>query len=406
MRRYLLMAVFSAVLVAWIPFETAADEKKDEQKIRFGGDLRGRFEGFWFGEDETGSHKKDRLRIRYRLRLDAKATINDHAALALRVGSGESDNRSGNQSLGRPEDFGPNAFVIRRAYLVLMPFAKGEIPNQDGKWTIEFGRVPIPFVWKNGKDIMILDHDLNPSGVSTKFNMSVDDVASVFANVGYFVIREESSVRDPYFGGVQGGVEGKFSDEAKAGVRGSWFHLENLDADFIERGASGEGSVTGSGGNISDGLTGSVDGGSLSVLETQAFVKVGLAEGLPVTAFGGYSGNLDAEPSDTFTVGKENMAYNFGVEVGDKKKTIKFGVAWYHVEANAFPSQFIDSDLLDGHTNRKGVMVYGDRQVFKGTDFGFKLFASDAIKDDLPGFEDSVENSERTRLQVDLVYKF
>ena len=41
----------------------------------------------------------------------------------------------------------------------------------------------------------------------------------------------------------------------------------------------------------------------------------------------------------------------------------------------------------------------------KSTDVDVQLFGSNAIETD-PAFSDSVKDSERTRLQVDLVYKF
>ena len=115
---------------------------------------------------------------------------------------------------------------------------------------------------------------------------------------------------------------------------------------------------------------------------------------------------MSAEPSQLFPgVGKENIAYNFGAEVGSEKKIIKLGVAWFHIEANAFPSQFVDSDVLDGVTNREGLLVYLSRQLVKNMDFNIQAFGSDAI-DSNPSFGDSVKDSERVRTQIDLVYKF
>ncbi len=104
-------------------------------------------------------------------------------------------------------------------------------------------------------------------------------------------------------------------------------------------------------------------------------------------------------------VGKESVAFNVGVEGGDRKKSIFVGAGYYFIEANAFPSQFIDSDLLEGVTNRKGVGVYGSRQLFKNTDVNVTLYGSDAIET-APEFAESIENSERIRWILDLVYKF
>jgi hypothetical protein len=123
-------------------------------------------------------------------------------------------------------------------------------------------------------------------------------------------------------------------------------------------------------------------------------------------AWGGYSNNLSAEASKMYPgVGKESVAYNFGIQGGDKKKIVKLGGSYFYIEANANASQFIDSDLLDGRTNRKGVLIYLSRALFGGVDFNFSGFASDAIETD-PDFSASVKGSERSRLMFDLVYAF
>jgi hypothetical protein len=327
------------------------------------------------------------------------------------MGTGAIDNRSGNQTLGKPVDFAPSAFTIRRAYLTFYPWAKGTLASRDGHLSLHFGRVAIPFVWKNGKDIMLLDNDLNPNGLSANFDIKLGSTARLFVNAGGFIIEEKSSEEDPYYSGLQAGIDNKFSDEVKAGIRGSWYYFGNLDSTFLQRGIDGEGGVTSAGGNIPSGLTGDPNGGGMAVLEAQAFVEFGESENWPVTAFGGVSNNQDAsetmfeEETDNLTIDKESMAYNAGVQFGSKKKTVLLGAAYYHIEANAFPSQFIDSDLLDGHTNRKGVLVYFKRRILSGTDFNVQFFRSDAIEEGNV-FVDSVKNSKRHRIQVDLVYAF
>jgi len=66
-KHILLLLAIVATVVGGIATDGAAEEK--EQKLRFWGDLRGRFEAFRFSEDETGADKEDRRRIRYRLRI-------------------------------------------------------------------------------------------------------------------------------------------------------------------------------------------------------------------------------------------------------------------------------------------------------------------------------------------------
>lgn len=400
-KHILLLLALAATVVGGIATDGVAEEK--EQKLRFWGDLRGRFEAFRYSEDETGNDKEDRRRIRYRLRLNATAILNAHATAEIQVGTGDTDNRSGNQTLGSPVDFGPNEFDIRRAYLIMYPYSRGKLPGDRGKWAFQFGRVPMPFVWKNTKDIMLWDNDLNPPGASTTFKINAGKNASVFANAGYFVIAEKKAAKDPYLAGFQTGIEGGNEDRVIASIRGSFYHYDNLDSLFVQRGVDGSGGVTSSGGNIQDGLTGSNQGGSMDIVATTVYVKT---KKWKMIVWGGYSDNLSAAPSDLFPgVGKESVGWNAGIQGGDKKKTVKVGAGYFYIEANANASQFIDSDLLDGRTNRKGVLIYLSRALFKGVDFNFSGFASDAIKTD-PEFSTSVKGSERSRLMFDLVYKF
>jgi len=128
---------------------------------------------------------------------------------------------------------------------------------------------------------------------------------------------------------------------------------------------------------------------------------------VPLSLYGGYSTNLTAEPSQIYEgVGKNSDAWNAGIEGGDKRKVMKLGLAFFYIEANAFPSQYIDSDFLDGHTNRYGPFLYLSKEVMKKTDFNTQIFWSDAIETDSDGYGDSTVASERTRVQIDLLYHF
>jgi hypothetical protein len=353
----------------------------DEGRFKFGGSMRGRFELFRFSEDETGSRKNTRGRIRYRFRFDGKITVNERANFQFRLVSGN-DSRSGNQTLGDPVDFGPNKTGIRYAMMVLTPWPDGKLPDDRGYWKFDFGRVKNPYVWKgHGQDKMLWDNDIALAGTGTQFGHRLGDRARVFFNTGYYQIDEHSSdPKDPYLTPAQIGILGG-GDKVQAGIRGSYWYMAELDTFFVQRGVDGEGGVTKSGGNIQDGLTGSV--------------------------YGGYSQNLSAEPSQLYPgIGKNAVAYSAGLEGGTKNKVIKLGAAWYHIEANAFPSQYIDSDFLDGHTNRLGLLVYLQKTVLKKTDFNVQLFGSDAIETDNVGYGPSANESERVRLQVDLIYQF
>jgi len=397
-----------------------ADSQAEEAKkgLQFGGSIRGRYELMSFSENEDGSKKDSRGRLRYRLRLDGKALINPKAQFYFRLVSG-TDSRSGNVTLGDPADYAPNLLSIRHAALVYSPWDMGKLPSGKGQWKFDFGRVKNPYMWKgHGKDMMLWDGDISLAGAGTQFDHKLGDSASFFVNAGYYAIDENSKgEKDPDMTPVQlgllfGGGKTTF------GVRGSYYYMNELDANFVKRGAYAKpledqsnpdsdpiDTATTSGGNVEDGLTGSADGGTLAVISTQAFVSTALGS-VPLTLSGGYSDNTSAKASVMHPgVEKNSIAYNIGFEGGAKKKALLLGAGWYHIEANAFPSQFIDSDLLDGFTNREGLLIYMSKTIMKSTDFNIQFFSSDAIATD-PGLEGSVENADRDRLQVDIMYKF
>jgi hypothetical protein len=399
-----LIATVAAVYLAcaWLPARSHAAE--EEGRFKFGGSMRGRFEFFRFSQDETGTKEDTRGRIRYRFRLDGKITLNDRANFQFRLVSGN-DSRSGNQTLGDPVDFGSNNIAIRSAAMMLTPWPGGTLPDDRGYWRLDFGRVKNSFVWRNGRDMMLWDHDISLAGTGTQFGHQIGDAVSFFFNTGYYAIDENSGATDPYMTPAQIGL--LFGgDDTRAGIRGSFWYMTELDSAFVQRGVDGSGGVTKSGGNIADGLTGNVYGGTLKVVSGQAFVSA-KAGPVPMTVFGGYSTNLTAEPSQIWPgIGKNAVAYNAGLEGGKKSKVMKLGLAWFHIEANAFPSQFIDSDFLDGHSNRQGVLLYLSKEVLKATDFNTQIFWSDAIETDSPGYGVSAKASERVRVQIDLLYNF
>jgi hypothetical protein len=85
---------------------------------------------------------------------------------------------------------------------------------------------------------------------------------------------------------------------------------------------------------------------------------------------------------------------------------VLLGAGYYELEADFWPSQFTESDLVDGFTNRKGWAFYVVRQLFTNTDLSLTLLRSFEIEDDQPTFDDSLVNAERFRLQTDVLVRF
>ena len=368
-------------------------------RLEFFGEFRGRYESFFYDDDKFDSDQPDRSRIRYRLRFGAGAEINDYIALKFRLSTGN-DHDGRNQTLGSGLDFDPDSFNLDYAYVDLRPFRAVDAPVAGGYFVARFGKMPNPFRWKIGKDWMLWDGDITPEGGAIEFGAAPSEALKLWGKVGYFIDDENSTSRDPHFLALQGGGDLAVSEILELGGRLSWYSFSSIDSAFLDRNFEE--------GNVFDGLDGSTGGTGFDVKEVAAYLRWAGIEDWPVLVYATYARNFDAESSTLFPgIDEEDAAYGIGAEIGDKKKWVKLGLGFWHVEANAFPGRLTDSNLLDSRTNREGWAVYGSRSILDNTDFNVTLFfGSDAIDDDLPGLASSVANAERVRLQTDLVVKF
>lgn len=397
--------------------EKQSDEEAWFERISIWGDFRARYEHFLRDSDRVAGDPDDRSRARYRLRVNLKARVNEYIDGYVQLASGENDSRSTNTSFGRSEpDFAPDEIWIQEAYIDLHPFTEGTIAGREGDLRVLIGRQPNPFLNKrHGRDVLLWDGDISPEGAAWRGSLRLGEALDAYANAGYFVIDENSGSKDPGLMGAQLGANYQLSEKIVLGARGSIYHFRNLDRDFFERGVDDSKPPTDAGGNLGDsadfGLSAS---DTLDVLETGVYLTYTGIENWPVTFFADASKNTDAQE---LYEGPQDMAWLLGLSVGDKKHFAELGVIYAYVEADAFPAQFIDSDLLDGYTNRKGFGFYAARQIFSNTDLNFAVMWSEAIEDQYfdadggdPGdagvFDASVENSDRIRLQADLVVKF
>jgi hypothetical protein len=374
-------------------------------KIAFSGDFRGRYEGFWFDEGTMGVDIPNRERLRYRARLGATATINDYLVASLRLASGENDNRSTNTTLGRGVDFAPDDIFIDQAYLRAAT-KKGQIPIEGAVASATFGKVGNPFLWKAAPDQMLWDNDINPEGGMVQLSARPLSELLTFVNAGYFVLDENFGAstavnKDPHLFGLQGGAELSPIEDLAVGSRLTWYAFRSLDDSFVHRGAAGGSPIvsgipgvsgtfvvpgaTNAAGNITDGLTGKLDGDAFDVGEYAGYVTWKGFEGWPITAFGGISKNFDARSSALApNLDAGEIAWNAGLEIGDKANWFRFLAAFYHIEANAFPAQLIDSDITDGITNREAWLFVLTRQILRNTDLSLWVSLSDAIDEAQP----------------------
>lgn len=385
------------------------DKRAWTDRVSIWGDFRGRYEGFFFERDvysraldaadpSGDSRLHDRHRVRYRARLDVEGEVASRAIVHFRIASGEDgDPRSLNQTLGRGLDFDNDEFRLDLAYATLSPYPDQELPGiEGGLLAVDLGKVRNPFVWDElAEDSLLWDGDITLEGSNLRVRGGSGPVA-LYSHSGVYVIDENTSAKDPAFFASQLGGTVDITKTIRAGTRGSYYHFFSLDDDFFARAATG--------GNFADGLA--RRNLPVQVLETSAFLAFDGWELLPIQLFGSYAHNLSARSSQAFPgVEQENDAYVVGVSVGDKKLLVRIGFSYYYIEANAFPSMFIDSDILDSTTNREGFAWVLERQLIQNVDLVYTAYLSDRIEGGVP-FAASGPGSDRFRTRVDLKFKF
>jgi hypothetical protein len=372
------------------------EEKRSwTDRISFFGDFRSRYDGIWYDEDPLGNKRSDRDRLRYRFRFGANVEVNDHFDFRFRLASSEGNkSNSRNQTLGRGFDFDPDFLRIEQAYVTYHPFVDSPIPFGGRKLDLLFGKMPNLFHSKMGKDFLLMDNDFALEGVALTYAVDPLENLGVAFTTGFFVIFENSRSDDPYVVPMQLRLEAEANDQISFGTNLTGWLYRSLDSAFFARAQLS--------GNIPGGLS---DDRDVAVGDLRAWMKYEGISDWPILVYGNVANNFSAQNTSGFNAGKESLAWSAGLEIGDKKKWAQLGAAYFWIQANAVPAVFTDSDLFDGRTNAKGWAIYGAKQVLENTDLKFALFLKEPLDDDIL-HAPSVLNSDRIRVQTDVVVKF
>lgn len=228
-------------------------------RIRAFGDIRGRYEGIFFGEgnDNTGAFPnfnaintglpfdtsgtlfspqynvdQDRNRARLRARFGADILLGDGFTGGLRVATGDSNSPvSHNQSLGGSGgNFSKYQLWLDRAFI-----SWGTPRDGDHELAAMVGRFDNPFF---NTDVM-WDDDLGFDGAALRGRSRLNERVSAFGAAGLFPVYNTDfnfasnqpakfESHDKWLSGAQVGVDWKVADELNAKFGAAWYDFDNI----------------------------------------------------------------------------------------------------------------------------------------------------------------------------------
>ncbi len=347
------------------------DSLKWAENIKWSGDLRYRHESI---DDDTATTKRDRNRIRARLKMEAN--INDEWDAILRLASGSSDSpTSTNQTLG---DSSSDSFSSKEIWLdwAYADYHPASIPG----WNILLGKMDNPF-YKVGKNQLIFDGDLSPEGGASTYKWNLNERTSAQLTGGAYWVRERSTDADTSLFGIQGLLKYKLSGDRHILGGISYYDFGNIKGKTLS-GISTNGNTNSGGMYASD----------YNILE--GFGEYGFKIGqVPATVFGTYVNNTAASSS-------EDTAWLIGTTYNKAKDPGSWAVSYNYrdVEKDAVVGGLCDSDFIGGGSDGKGHVLGFKYQLAKNVQAGLSYFMNE-------------KNASSTRddyklLQADLVFKF
>jgi hypothetical protein len=394
--------------------------------LKFNGDLRGRYEGFFF-ENENAI---DRQRFRYRMRFGATAVIKDNFEVGFRLSSSEpgsggsfgGDPISGNTTFA---DNGSKKFV----YIDLAYGRWTAVNSPDLLAAFTIGKMENPFVFSD----MVFDGDYTPEGLAVQLAYTLDDKHALKFNAGAFVMDEISaSNNDPYWVGGQVRVDSTWSKKVATSMGVAALLIDNQEALNASRAST----LTPTGTNTT--TTWTVPNQNAGNLRTPVSGTSGSVGNLinhynPIVADAALTYTLDKFPmyNGAFPIrfggdyminpaaSHQNVGYSAGVMFGKSGKKGLWDVSYRYkyLEGDAWFEEFVDSDFgafyqsssartgggsgyLAG-TNIRGHIIKLSYSPYDALTLGATAFLTEAIQENPEGTESST-----ARLQVDAVLKF
>ncbi len=403
---------------------SAASALDWSKRIRFGGDIRLRYQGDFFDENNfepatlprpTSFQNRtvDRQRFPYQARISANAQVSDQTEVGLRLATGNEGNPvSTNDTLG--DYMNKDSVTFDQAYLKWTPFS--ETSTLPGKLTFWGGRIPNPFLSTD----LVWDSDVNFEGVATNLEIPLDTRLKGFLNAGIFPLQEiDLSNQDKWFLGGQIGVQYTTRSNITYTLAAAYYDYQNIQGKRNPVVVDGEGINDDTvppfqqTGNVLFDINRFNDGSTLFALAADynelnitGKVDIGIFDPIYISFLADYVKNIGFDSAEVNaltgeTVPKDDTGYLVGVTVGHPKMEKLWdwqtSLSYKYLEADAVLDAFTDSDFHLGGTNAKGWIMGGQLGLGKNLWLRTRWLSSDVIT----GVPVSIDT-----LQVDINSRF
>ena len=373
--------------------EILDEAKKDVQnaaapewtkRIRFGGDIRLRYQGDYFGRSndivqlnpndltQTLNLTEDRHRLRIRARLSAKADINETTEAGLRITTGNTTNPvTANQTMGT---YGKKySIVLDQAYLKIKPLSGLAF------WG---GRIPNPFFHSG----LVCDEELTFDAVAAGYVRPITDKIGAFLTAGVFPLEEfEFTSKDKWLYAAQIGADFKPARGLTGKLGLAYYYYKNVKgaeidplypndwqqytaSPFLQKGNTLI--------NINTTATDYTEyvmalGSDFRELNITGMFDIAFWDPIHVILSGDYVKNVgfNYKPADGSKVSKYDYGYQIGLSVGhqDIKAIGDWRIFGYYryLGADAVIDAFADPGFHLGGTNAKGWVLGGQLGLAK-----------------------------------------
>jgi len=372
------------------------------QRIRFGGDIRLRYQGDSYDSNNSllfdynklidkptdlqlMNTTEDRQRFRYRARLAMLASITDpqrteagKAEVGIRLSTGnEKDPVSTNDTFG--DYYNKDAVVFDQVYLRYSykpsdTLAFGWIPQL----TLTGGRIPNPYFYTD----LVWDHDVALEGMAVSLLTDTQEDARLrgFITAGAFPLQEvELNSNDKWLYAAQVGLEAKPVEELAAKIGAAYYDYRNIVGKENTAGAPNDNDWSAprfvQKGNTLFNMNFNVPGGGVLPGLASDYNLVNLTGQLDYSRWhpihviltGDYVRNVGYDKTQVKKktgepdVDEETQGFLAGIQVGHPN-IVNFAewnilLTYKYIEADAVLDAFTDSDFHGGGTNAKGWII-------------------------------------------------